>query len=258
MIVSQPMWGQKSRFFLPNEDAHAVREAIAMLGAAPRFPVFVGGSGLLILEVARTLPGKTGAVYVDISLFQVEYFGKILTALGRLHSPEELREWFSLEVYPVLRDHFVEARDRLYLEEQVYYAMEHLFRIRFFFEDDAFTQARDAGKRVKVSQEDIVDYLGRTRNRHDFVYLSNILDYLPTEKVSILAGYCMSLGAAVYALVTEACPDQRSVAGLWKDAGFEVHPGSDELSAINRGLGSKSLDRPWNRVGEVLLLTPGK
>ncbi len=253
----QPSWGRKSRFFLPNEDAHVVSEAMGMMKEAPRLPVFVGGSGLLLLEVARTLPEDTGAVYVDVSRFQVEYFGEILKALNRCDSPGQLREWFSAEVYPILRDHFIKVADRFYREDQVLGAMEKLFRIRFFFEHEAFTRARAAGELVEVFHGDIQDYLEETERRHDFVYMSNILDYLPPEKVSSLFRSCMASRSTVYALITETCADQKAVARTWEEAGYELHPRSADLSMINRGLGSRGLKRPWNRKGEVLLLTPG-
>ncbi len=258
MMIVQPSWGQKSRFFLPNEDAHVVCEALGMLKEAPRFPVFVGGSGLLLLEVVGTLPEDTGAVYVDVSRFQVEYFGKFLKALKRCDSPGQLREWFCAEVYPILRDHFTKVKDHLYREDQVLTAMEKLFRIRFFFEQEAFTRAQAAGELVEVFHEDIHDYLEKTERRHDFVYLSNILDYLPPEKVSSLFRSCMASRSSVYALITETCADQKAVARTWEGADFELHPRSADLSTINRGLGSRELKRPWNRKGEIWLLTPGK
>jgi hypothetical protein len=258
MIVSQPLWGRKSRFFLPNEDAHVVREALTLLKEPPRFPVFVGGSGLLLLEAVRALPGGSKSVYVDISRFQVEYFGEFLKALDRCDSPGQLREWFSAEVYPVLRDHFVKVQDRFYREDQVLGAMEKLFRIRFFFENEAFAKAKAAGELVEIFHEDIQDYLEETHHQHDFVYLSNVLDYLPLEKVSSLFRSCKASRSAVYALITEVCADQEAVARIWEGVGYEVHPRSAGLSTINQGLGSRSLERPWNRKGEVLLLTPGR
>jgi hypothetical protein len=39
--------------------------------------------------------------------------------------------------------------------------------------------------------------------------------------------------------------------------GYTVHPGSADLSSRNRGLGSRTLDRPWNRMGEIVVLIPG-
>ena len=253
----EPLWGDGSRFFLPNEDAGIVREAISLLEREPVSPVFVGGSGFLVAEAVRTLPEASRATFVDISSFQVKYFREFLKALEASGSPEQLRGWFSRTVYPRLRDHFLEIRNSLYGEDQVFRAMESLFRVRFFFEAEPFRQAKKAMGSVEVVHDDIVNYLGKRVQGHDFVYLSNVPDYLAPERLDGLLDSCRSAGAAVCALLTEACGDCEAVSAAADRAGYTVHPGSTALSSRNRGLGSRTLDRPWNRKGEILVLIPG-
>ena len=252
-----PSWGIESRFFLPNEDAGIVREAIHLLERDPVSPVFVGGSGLLVAEVARSLPETSRATFVDISSSQVEYFREFLEALEASDSPEQLRGWFSKTVYPRLKDHFLEVRSSLYREDQVFKAMESIFQLKFFFEAEPFHQAKRAMESIEAVHDDIANYLERGARGHDFVYLSNVLDYIPPERLDILLGQCRLTGAAVYALLTEACGDHKAVSGAVDRAGYTVHPGSTDLSARNRGLGSRTLDRPWNRKGEIMVLIPG-
>lgn len=256
MSSPQPHWGSESRFFLPNEDTLMVHEALSMLDKPPRSPVFVGGSGLLMTEVVRSLPENTRTKYVDISLFQVEYFKQFLRALDRSETPDQLRDWFSKDIYPRLRDHFIKFRDRLYTEDQVFGAMEKLFGIRFFFEVDAFRSARRVTGSVEIFNEDIQSYLNRTEGQFDFVYLSNVLDYLPSDKMASLFRSCMISAAPVYVLLTEACKDSERVTATWEETGYSLHPGSVQLTARNRGLGSRNLQRTWNRTGEIKLLMP--
>ncbi len=256
MSRKDPSWGTGSRFFLPNEDAGMVREAISLLEKDPVSSIFVGGSGFLVAEAVRSLPETSGATFVDISSSQVEYFRKFLEALEASDSPEQLRGWFSRMVYPQLKDHFLEVRSRLYGEDQVFMAMESLFRVKFFFEAEPFRQAKRAMGSVEVVHDDIANYLGRRAQGYDFVYLSNVLDYIGPESLDSLLGLCQLAGAAVYALLTEACGDREAVSGAVDSAGYTVHPGSADLSVRNRGLGSRTLDRTWNRKGEIMVLIP--
>ena len=256
MRRKDPSWGTGSRFFLPNEDAGMVREAISLLEKDPVSSIFVGGSGFLVTEAVRSLPETSGVTFVDISTFQVEYFREFLEALEASGSPKQLREWFSKMVYPRLRDHFLEVRNSLYREDQVFGAMELLFQVRFFFEEEPFRQAKRAMSSVKVVRDDIVNYMERGAQRQDFIYLSNVMDYIPPERLDDLLGRCGSAGAAVYALLTETCADRGAVSDAVDRAGYTVHPGSTDLSFRNRGLGSHSLDRSWNRKGEILFLIP--
>ncbi len=256
MNTFEPCWGSESRFFLPNEDALMVNEAVSMLDKPPRSPVFVGGSGLLMTEVVRTLPENTRARYVDISLFQVEHFKQFLWALDRSETPDQLRDWFAKDIYPGLRDHFLKFQDRLYTRDQVFGAMKKLFGIKFFFEPDAFRSARRVPGSVEIFNEDIQSYLNRTERQFDFVYLSNVLDYMPTEKLAPLFRSCMVSTAPVYVLLTEACKEPERVTAAWEESGYSPHPGSIQLTARNRGLGSRNLKRTWNRTGDIKLLMP--
>jgi len=258
MRRKDPSWGTGSRFFLPNEDAGMVREAISLLEKDPVSSIFVGGSGFLVAEAVRSLPETSGVTFVDISTFQVEYFREFLVALEASDSPEQLRDWFSKTVYPRLRDHFLEVRNSLYREDQVFRAMKLLFQVKFFFEEEPFRQAKSAMSSVKVVRDDIVNYMERGAQRQDFIYLSNVMDYIPPEKLGGLMGRCWSTGAAVYVLLTETCADRGSVSDAADRVGYTVHPASADLSFRNKGLGSHSLDRSWNRKGEILLLIPPK
>jgi hypothetical protein len=253
----EPSWGEESRFFLPNEDAGMVREAIQLLEREPVSPVFVGGSGLLVAEVARSLPERSRTTFVDISSFQVEYFREFLEALEASGSPEQLRGWFSRAIYARLRSHFLETRNSIYSEDQVFRAMESIFQVRFFFEPGPFHQAKRAMESVEVVHDDIANYLESGVRGHDFIYLSNVLDYIRPARLDSLLGRCQLAGASVYALLTEACGDREAVSGAVDRAGYTLHPESADLSARNRGLGSRTLDRPWNRKGEIMVLIPG-
>jgi len=234
-----------------------VREAICLMKRKPVSSVFVGGSGFLVAEVARSLPETSRTTFVDISSSQVEYFREFLEALVTNDSPEQLRGWFSRKVYPRLKDHFLEVRNSLYNEDQVLSAMESLFQLKFFFEEEPFHQAKRAMGSVEVVHDDITNYMERGAQRHDFVYLSNVLDYIPPARLDGLLGQCRLEGAMVYALLTEACGDHEAVSGALDRTGYTVHPGSADLSARNRGLGSWTLDRSWNRKGEIMVLVPG-
>ncbi|NOY86447.1 MAG: hypothetical protein GXP52_04000 [Deltaproteobacteria bacterium] len=234
-----------------------VREAIAALDDPPLRPVFVGGSGFLPVEAARSLPEGVRPVYVDISSFQVKFFRRFLKALVDSDTPEQLRNWFSRDVYPVLKEHYRKYRGRFYSRNQVFTALEKLFRIDFFFQAEALQEARRiAGSMVDV-QQDIRTYLSESGRCHDFICLSNVLDYLPREELVPMFGACRASGASVYALMTEACRHPRDVTEAWERAGYSLHPLADELTVRNRGLGSWTLGRSWNRSGNIRLLVPG-
>ena len=248
-----PDWGGGSRFYLPNEDAAVVCAALAGLRPAPRNPVFVGGSGMTLLEAAATLGRLTSAVFVDVADFKFEYFRMLLRAVTESASPEMLRAWFARAVYPELRRHHL-ARGRDYALEQIFTALRDTFGVRFFFDAPAFDRVQRTIDRIAAVRTDIGSYLARKRITHDFIYLSNVPDYLSQAALQALFTACQVHKAPVYLLLTTACPDPDTVRQAWETAGYAPHPVSPRLDAHNRGLGSPALDRTWNRPGTIHLL----
>lgn len=256
MKKNSPQWGQQSRFFLPNEDAQMVRTALTCLPRPLQNPVFVGGSGMVLLDALADMANVEQVTFVDISEFQVAYFKSLLLGMKSSADPAELQEWFAEIVYPQLHDHFSSGRNQNYSLEQVMGAMRELFRIRFFFEPDSFGRVKTATACIQSMATDIVSYLCDTENRYDFVYLSNVPDYLPEQQLPVLFRTCARQAAPIYLLLTETCPNPSSVRQFWEDAGYQEHSGSAGLTDQNRALGSFTLQRSWNRKGRIVLLVP--
>ena len=255
MKAGQPNWGSGSRFFLPNEDAAVVCAALEILGRNVRRPVFVGGSGMVLLEAAAGLPSLEQVTFVDIAVFQFDYFREFLRAVAQAESPTLLREWFSSAVYPNLRDHY-RRRGQEYGLDQVMAALAGRFGVSFFFDPQTLCRVREMVEKAKVVRDDIVSYLDRQEDTHDFIYLSNVPDYLTGTAVERLFAACRAQRAPVYLLTTSACPDREGLRRCWESQGYSLHPASDRLNGENRGLGSASLDRSWNRPGSIHLLIP--
>lgn len=256
MKSESPQWGEQSRFYLPNEDAQMLRMALTCLPQAPQRPVFVGGSGMVLLDSIADLPEVRQVTFVDISEFQVAYFKSLLMGLENSKDPEELMAWFSVSIHPQLHQHFLSGRKQDYSLERVIEALQVLFRIRFFFQPDVFSRVKESLGAVQSVERDIVSYLVETREEHDFIYLSNVPDYLPGSSLPALFEACSRLSAPIYLLLTEACPDPSAVRRAWEVFGFKQHLQSAELTAQNSGLGSYALQRSWNRKGRIVLLMP--
>lgn len=248
-----PDWGGGSRFYLPNEDAAVVCAALELFGNRPRRPVFVGGSGMTLLEAAGRLPRLETATFVDVADFQFEYFRLLLRALEGAGSPAALRSWFGRAVYPDLHRHHL-LRGRAYSLRQVLAALGDIFGLRFLFDQEAFDRARSVAGRTAAVRGDIGSYLATTRTRHDFVHLSNVPDYLGETALATLFAACRAHKAPVYLLLTSACPDPGAAQRAWADAGFVSHPAAPRLDGGNRGLGSRTLRTTWNRPGTIHLL----
>jgi hypothetical protein len=90
--------------------------------------------------------------------------------------------------------------------------------------------------------------------QYDFVYLSNVVDYIKPEYFNGLFHDCARNYAPIYLLMTDACNQKGLIKKAWEKAGYHVHLNSRLLSVQNRGLGSWELKREWNRRGEVYLL----
>lgn len=250
-----PAWGGQSRFYLPNEDASALRAALRRLRSRVKNPVFVGGSGMLLLEGARVLPGLETACFVDVAQFQVDYFTALCAAARRSGSARALRQWFCQLVYPELREHFLD-RGQDYPLEAVLRALRRRFGVEFLFQDRALARVREALPGVRCLRADILEHLERAAGRHDFVYLSNVPDYLPRARLGRLAAALAAHRAPAYLLVTSACPHPRAVEAAFLEAGFAEHQMSAQLSADNRGLGAPDLQAAWNRPGRIHLYLP--
>ncbi|MDR3043275.1 MAG: hypothetical protein LBU75_03310 [Desulfovibrio sp.] len=264
MTACAPDWGGGSRFYLPNEDTAVLRMALRALPSRVRRPVFVGGSGMALLEGISVLPELEEAAYVDLASFQLDYFQSLRDAVERSRSPKELLEWFSALVFPEL--HAYSARRGIALTlTQVQEALGQRFGLDCFFKKTSLDAVQRLLPRISCTCSDIVSYLsGRDgrhgkdgRNgRHDFIYLSNVPDYLPPGAVGELATACAAHAAPVYMLVTTACADQALVSSRFSDAGFQEHPVSGALNERNRGLGSPALQAAWNRHGRIHVYMP--
>lgn len=253
MTIKEPEWGSSSFFFIPNEDTSIICEAISYLNKPPVNPVFVGGSGMTLLEAMNTLPDKSNTTYVDVSSNQVDYFRFLLSGIEKCDSAIEFQNWFENTIYPKLREHFVKYKNRVYNLDQVLSALENLFRTSFLFSDSVFQQVKATTNRIKICRSDIINYLNENR-QYDFVYLSNVADYIKPEHYNRLFNDCAGNYASIYLLLTDACNQRELIEKAWEKVGYKVHENSRILTEKNRGLGSLDLKKPWNRKGEVYLL----
>jgi len=257
MNASSPAWGEGSKFYLPNEDTAVVRMALRLFRARVRRPVFVGGSGMALLEGASVLARPESITFVDLADFQLDYFLCLLRAIEQTSSPAQLREWFSGQVYPELCHHFAQRGLEISCG-QVLQALLRRFGVDFFFKETALARVRRLLPHIESERCGIVSHLARSGTRHDFIYLSNVPDYLPEAELDALAAACARHEAPVYLLLTSACADARRAAAAFAQAGFAEHPVTGQLNARNRGLGSPSLVNAWNRPGRIHLYVPNQ
>jgi hypothetical protein len=248
-------WGSEHRFFLPNEDARPVAAALAAADLPARAPVFVGGSGFVLLEAVARAAVDARPSFVDVAPFQTAYFQEVVRALETAHSAADFRSWFAEELHPRLSAHY-RARGQDYPLDAALLAARDLFGLSILFDDARMGAARRAARNTSVFCEEIVSYLSRCDTRHDFIYLSNVPDYLDASALPGLFTACRRHCAPVYALVTSACARPQAVLAAAMDAGFARDPRSCTFDGQNRGLGSRTLDRPWNRPGTIHLLSP--
>tara|TARA_B100000315_G_scaffold165400_1_gene154056 strand:- start:1362 stop:2135 length:774 start_codon:yes stop_codon:yes gene_type:complete len=253
MTSPEPLWGEESRFYLPNEDAGVVCRAISFLEKKPRHPLFVCGSGMVALEVISRLDTEAVATLVDVSGFQIDFFKKLSVAIKRSEKPKDIINWFKEKVYPYLCKHF-DKRGEYYPIENILSAIREIFRISFFSDIQTLENIQSRVDSINLIHEDIAGYLAKTTSLHDFVYLSNLPDYLSEDECAGIFSSCARIKATVYLLLTESCKNKEAVKIAWANAGYIDHPLSEELTADNRGLGSKSLKKKWNRKGSVHLL----
>ncbi|MDO5536224.1 MAG: hypothetical protein Q4F72_01640 [Desulfovibrionaceae bacterium] len=251
-----PDWGGVSRFFIPNEDADTVRQALDVLPAKPARPAFVLGSGMLLLDVLGGCPNARAAA-VDISADQLALFDELGRALEESADCAELRRWFETVRYPALRAHYL-ARGQEYPLEKVWQAMRGRFAIRFFDSERALEDARAACRNTTAVRADMAAWLTDPASEYDFVHLSNIADYLDPAVLPDLFAACRERRAPVFLVLTMACADPAALERAWKDAGYAVHPASLSLARQNRALGALKSDRPWLRTGRVVLLVRAK
>jgi len=241
------------RFFVPNEDAKVVSQALGLLPRPALAPAFVGGSGMLMLQAASGLPGGVEPFFVDISLAQARMFVRLQYALESAKTPEDLRAWFAAAVYPDLRAYYA-ARGQDYPLENVFGALKNIFGIGLFFDPEDFAKARRVARHALPRVSEVGTYLATRERDHDFIHLSNVADYLPAASLPALFASCAGHSGPVYLLLTSACPEPGAVRRAWEQRGYAEHPGSAGLTKANRGLGSPSLAKPWNRPGTIHLL----
>jgi S-adenosylmethionine:diacylglycerol 3-amino-3-carboxypropyl transferase len=111
--------------------------------------------------------------------------------------------------------------------------------------------------RIDAVHDDIVSYLTGASVQHDFIYLSNVPDYLPKKDLETLFRTCREQNSPIYLLLTDACRDKEAVKQIWESVGYVAHPATNELNRKNRGLGSATINKRWNRLGFIWLLLPG-
>ncbi|MDR2056368.1 MAG: hypothetical protein LBQ10_10950 [Desulfovibrio sp.] len=255
MSVAAPDWGEDSRFYLPNEDVSVLRTVMRLFRSRVQRPVFVGGSGMALLESSAILSKVETVTFVDLAVFQLDYFERLQCALRQSASPGELQNWFVKQIIPELREHF-RRRGLEFTPGQVLLALKRRFNVGFFFDERPFDGVRKLLPYIITKCDDIVSYLARCGTHHDFIYLSNVPDYLPPPALNALASACGRHAAPVYLLLTTACADRDSVIAVFDAAGFREHPVNEQLNARNRGLGSPTLNKTWNRPGRIHLYVP--
>ncbi len=253
MMIKEPDWGSSSFFFIPNEDTSIICEAISCPDTPPINPVFVGGSGMALLETMNTLPDKSNVTYVDISSNQVDYFRFLLSGLEKCYSAIDFQHWFVNTIYPKLRDHFIKFKNQVYNLDQVLSALENLFRTSFLFCDSLYQKVKATINRIKICRSDIISHLNKNE-QYDFVYLSNVADYIKPEYYNRIFNDCANNYASIYLLLTDACNQRKLLKKTWEKVGYKIHKNSQVLSKKNRGLGSLDLKKSWNRKGEIYLL----
>lgn len=255
MNAAAPSWGEGSRFYLPNEDTAVLRMALRLFRTRVRRPVFVGGSGMALLEGASVLAWPEAVTFVDLADFQLDYFLCLLRAIDRTRSPAELRDWFATRVFPELRRHFAQRGLEIGCG-QVMKALLLRFGVEFLFKEASLARVRGLLPRIESERCGIASHLARSGSRHDFIYLSNVPDYLPEAELDALAAACARHEAPVYLLLTSACADAGRAAAAFAQAGFAEHPVTGQLNARNRGLGAPNLVNAWNRPGRIHLYVP--
>jgi hypothetical protein len=246
-------WRNGIRFYLTNEDARVVAKALALLPESPNYPVFVGGSGMIVLEVMASLTRETPSCFVDISPMQVAFFEELQRALAQAENADGLRTWFEDSVYPRLNAHYL-RRGLSYSLSEVMTSLRELFGIGFLFDDEVLVRAKNTSCLVVKHASDIVHYLRMSEGLHDFIYLSNVVDYMSPRQIEDLFASCVGHQATVYLLATSACKESGTLATIWSRFGYHVHEATPYLNRCNRGLGSTEVKRSWNRQGQVIFL----
>jgi hypothetical protein len=255
MSTTALAWGSAQRFYLPNEDARPVAAALASVQPPARAPVFVGGSGFLLLEATARAAPDAAPTFVDVAPFQAYWFRQVTRALEAAAGAADLQRWFTEELHPRLATHY-QARGQGYSLDAVLRASEELFGLSLLRDDARLALARRLARDTTIRCQEISDYLATCDTRHDFIYLSNVPDYLDPAALRRLLEACRRHGAPVYALITSAGPAPEALRAAAAGAGLALDPGSCVLDGQNRGLGARTLDRPWNRPGTILLFQP--
>ena len=243
-----PGFTGKTRFFLPNEDAQVVRDAIYALTIRPEHPLFVTGSGMLALDLLPLFHGKV--TLVDIQESQTVYVRELIKVMEHADSIRTLQTWLIHDILPQINAYYA-ARGASYTEEGVLSALRNYFRIQFLFSDNALSAVRKRLCDVQLHTSDITDYL--KTHTHDFVHLSNIVDYLSSDQLEPLFAQLASLNATVFCIETTAIHDREAFLRIVQNAGFTSHAATPLLQAQNRALGGNEAKKPWMRTGFVHL-----
>ena len=192
---------------------------------------------------------------MDVAPFQAYWFRQVTRALEAAAGAADLQRWFAEQLHPRLATHY-QGRGQGYPLHAVLGAAEELFGLSLLRDDVVLARARRLARDTTLRCQEISAYLATCETRHDFVYLSNVPDYLDPDALARLLDACRRHGAPVYALVTSVGPTPEAFQAAAARAGLALDPGSCTLDGQNRGLGARTLDRPWNRPGTIHLFQP--
>lgn len=251
---TEPDWDHETRFFLPNEDAEVVRQALEALPRKVEEAVFITGSGFLALDILPSLAQELHLECIDRSPFQRDYCLNLIRILGFAASPEDILNFVHEQIVPKINAYYGE-RGQSYSHEGIEKALHELFRIRFLKDQTWLNQVKVRLKRVQVTCANAVDAVA-SRSRLDFIHLSNIIDYLDQESLQRLFQALRKHAAFVFAIETSACRNSEQLAELFSAYGFQEDESSPRLQSMNRALGCSHSTRPWMRTGRVHLLIP--
>ncbi len=147
-------WGSAQRFYLPNEDARPVAAALASVRPPARTPVFVGGSGFVLLEAAARAAPDAAPTFVDVAPFQAYWFRQVTRALEAAAGAADLQRWFAEQLHPRLATHY-QGRGQGYPLHAVLGAAEELFGLSLLRDDVVLARARRLARDTTLRCQEI-------------------------------------------------------------------------------------------------------
>ncbi|MBQ7738898.1 MAG: hypothetical protein IJT59_04530 [Desulfovibrionaceae bacterium] len=249
MVVDMVDFQCIRRFFLPNEDCEVVRAALELFDKMPSEPLFVTGSGMLALDLLDIL--SCPVTLIDIQDIQTKYCLEVIEQIKKAKNTKVLIDWLKNTILPSINNYYAD-RGVEYTFSGVINALKEYFRIKFFFSDDQLFKIQKNLVNVKVQTADIISYLDN--NKHDFVHLSNIVDYMTENQLSKLFSKLKFMKANVFCIETNAMADHDLFLNIIVASGFSNHKETSKLQAMNHALGGNIALKPWMRTGFVHLL----